>query len=116
MKYRLLEWLVCPQCRASDLALQTAQTKQDRVHHSSWEGRERELPGLNHEERELVEIEEGSLHCSQCSAVYPIVEGIPRMLPAGFKEGPVTAHRWTQFDGEAPEYEENFQDPLKNLA
>ena len=55
MKYRLLEWLVCPQCRSSELTLQTTKTSEDRVHHSSWETGELELPGLNHDDRELVE-------------------------------------------------------------
>ena len=58
MKYRLLEWLVCPQCRSPDLTLQTTRTSQDHVHHSSWETGELDLPGLNHSDRELIEIEE----------------------------------------------------------
>ena len=116
MKYRLLEWLVCPQCRSPDLTLQTTRTSGDHVHHSSWETGELDLPGLNHPDRELIEIEEGSLHCGECASVYRIVDGIPRMLPAGFEGGPETAHRWTEFDGEVPEYEENFQDMVEPLG
>jgi SAM-dependent methyltransferase len=115
MKYRLLEWLACPQCRSEDLLLETVASEHGKTHHASWESSERDLPGLNHAERDLVDIQEGSLHCKDCGVIYPIREGVPRMLPADIQSGPSTAHRWTQFDGEAPEYEQNFQDMVAPL-
>jgi SAM-dependent methyltransferase len=90
--------------------LETVSAETQKTHHASWEEGERELPGLNHEERDLADILEGALHCEDCGAFYPITDGIPRMLPSNAQEGPSTAHRWTQFDGELPEYEENFRD------
>lgn len=56
MKTRLLDWLVCPMCADGSLALE------------SW----RESAG---------DIEEGRLTCGACSRTYPIIGGIPRMLP-----------------------------------
>lgn len=110
MKYRLLEWLACPRCRWPDLALKVIKAASTETYHASWEPPERELPGLDHEGRSLTDIIEGELSCPQCEAVYPISEGIPRMLPEGEAGGPASGHRWTQFHGEAPEYEENFRD------
>ena len=110
MKYRLLEWLACPVCRGVDLALQTKGIRNSETFHGSWESGESELPGLDFEGRTIADIHEGSLTCRDCLAVYPIVDGIPRMLPEGVQEGPASGHRWTEFHGEAPEYEQNFQD------
>lgn len=116
MKYRLLEWLACPQCRSEHLFLDTNSVLEHRTHHSSWEESERSLPGLSHEERALVEIVEGAIHCKDCGASYPIEDGVPRMLPSDGERGPATAHRWTHFDGDVPEYEENFQDMVEPLS
>lgn len=58
MRQELLDLLVCPQCRA---------------------------PVVLHPFREATrnedEIEEGLLVCSACACGYPVVEGIPRLLP-----------------------------------
>lgn len=54
MKTRLLTWLCCPACQG---ALQLAIWRQDQ------------------------EIEEGLLTCAGCARTYPIINGIPRMLP-----------------------------------
>ncbi len=32
------------------------------------------------------EVEEGALYCTKCSRFYPIVEGIPVMLPDGLRD------------------------------
>ena len=56
MKTRLLDWLVCPMCGDGSLALE------------AW----RESAG---------EIAEGLLTCGSCARTYPIINGIPRMLP-----------------------------------
>jgi SAM-dependent methyltransferase len=116
MKYRLLEWLACPNCRSSNLLLETVTAVQENTHHGTWESVEWELPGLQHAERGLTDIQEGSLHCQGCSAIYPIRDGIPRMLATDAPAGPKTAHRWTEFDGDVPEYEENYQDMVAPLS
>ena len=116
MKYRLLEWLACPQCRSERLLLDTVDATQHKTHRDAWEEDERDLPGLNHAQRELAEIVEGALHCQDCGSTYPIKDGVPRMLISSSEEGPSTAHRWTQFDGEVPEYEQNFRDMVEPLG
>ena len=56
MKRDLLEILACPICKNNPLELEVI------------------------EERD-GEIVEGVLHCSRCSADYPIKDSIPNMLP-----------------------------------
>jgi len=58
VKHRLLDLLCCPQCRG-DLTLDVFQAN------PSDAGQE---------------IVEGKLNCASCSAVYPIIGGVPRML------------------------------------
>jgi uncharacterized protein YbaR (Trm112 family) len=65
MKYRLLDLLVCPSCYISDLQL-TVIT----------EDRSASLP----------EIIDGLLDCPLCLSAYPIVGGIPRMMPDSIEE------------------------------
>ncbi len=67
MKTRLLDWLVCPTCAEGSLALEV------------W----RESTG---------EIEEGVLTCSSCARPYPIIGGIPRMLPDALRHLTVDYH------------------------
>jgi SAM-dependent methyltransferase len=116
MKYRMLEWLACPACRWPDLALKVSKASSEETYHASWEPGEREIPGLDHEGRSLVDILEGELSCPQCAAAYPIVDSIPRMLVDSADAGPGTGHRWTQFNGRVPEYEENFKDMTAPLS
>lgn len=87
MKRRLLDWLACPDCAGT---LSLAET-----------------------EKEGEEIREGELTCLGCSARYPVVRGIPRMLPTGVSaEAEATArafgYEWTRFAEIRPEYEEQF--------
>ncbi len=56
MKRQLLDILACPVCRHHPLELKETRTEGE-------------------------EIEEGSLTCPRCGAVYPITGGIPDMLP-----------------------------------
>lgn len=65
MKCRLLNILVCPGCRAPRLDLQVFETNT---------------------ETRPNEIESGVLRCKRCVATYPIVGGIPRMLPDSAEE------------------------------
>lgn len=62
MKLRLLEWLACPSCRSGDLRIDVLK------------------------ESSTDEIEEALITCSNCSALYPVIGGIPRMLPDSFEE------------------------------
>lgn len=116
MKYRLLQWLACPKCRGTDLAVETSRTRTHAVTNGHFTPDETALPGVDLEAGEEVEIIEGALHCSDCGSIYPIREGIPRMLLDDDMEGPDTAHRWTTFEAAYPEWEESFldlADPLK---
>jgi SAM-dependent methyltransferase len=87
MRERLLQWLVCPTCTGA-LGLHDA-------------------GGRN------GDIREGQLRCASCSARYPIVRGIPRMVPAAVgAAAAATAERfgyeWTRFAEIRPEYREQF--------
>ena len=116
MKYRLLNWLCCPACRGVQLTLETRRTETRAVTTGHFEPTETEVPGVDLQRLEEVEVLEGALHCGDCGAVYPIRDGIPRMLPKGADEGVESAHRWTTFDTAVPEWEENFldlADPLR---
>lgn len=55
MKRKLMDYLACPICKNPDLEL------------------------FAFEERE--EVEEGLITCKACSRYYPIIGGIPHMLP-----------------------------------
>ena len=116
MRYRLLQWLACPACGEEDLRLETQKVDNDSTFTGSWTSDEGQDRGLDLDEKRVVEILEGALHCPDCGAIYPIRDGIPRMLPAGYAGAQASGHRWTTFDGSLPEYEENFLDmthPLK---
>lgn len=65
MKYGLLEWLVCPRCRSSHLKLTCFR---------------------NDAQQSPVEVLEGLLACARCGQLYPVVAGIPRMLPDSFHQ------------------------------
>ena len=84
MKRRLLDWLACPKC-AGAFSLAATETKGD-------------------------ETREGELICLGCSARYPVVRGIPRLLPPALSaEALATAqafgYEWTRFAEIRPEYE-----------
>ncbi len=112
----MLEWLACPACRGEELTLETSQTREIGTYHASWVGTERETPGLDFDRRTLTDVVEGALHCTGCGGIYPITDGIPRMVVAGTETGPVSGHRWTQFEGKEPEYEANFNDMTHPLG
>lgn len=60
MRYDLLEILVCPMCKGQ-LSLEARQ----------------EADG---------EVVEGVLRCQQCSATYPIEDGIPNLIPPDLRD------------------------------
>ena len=115
MKYRMLQWLACPVCRESSFTLETSKTEIRSVCRGHFEQAEDELPGVNLSKLEETEVLEGALHCGACASIYPIRNGIPRMLPEDAVSGPSTGHRWTGFDSAVPEWEENFLDYSKPL-
>ena len=110
MKYRLLEWLACPACGGIDLQLETVRARSVPFFHGHFEDGEATLPGIDAERREEQEVVEGALHCKGCGLVYPIRDGVPRMMPPGAEQGPDSAHRLTTFDTAYPEWQENFLD------
>jgi len=105
MKLRLADLLACPACGEAPLRLAIDKVTRSHVWSAHVE------PGED-ADRMVGEVETGSLSCPGCGAVYPIVGGIPRMLPPGASPGPGTGHRLTTFDVAAPEYEANFRDLL----
>lgn len=116
MKYRLLQWLACPACRGVELDLETMRTRTVPVLAGQFTPEERDLPGVDLAAGVEQEIVEGALHCATCGAVYPVREGIPRMLPAGTEAGPESGHRLTEIDSQEPAWEENFRDLCEPLG
>lgn len=60
MRRKLMDILVCPECR-SELSLSVAEERDD-------------------------EIVSGSLKCQSCGETYPIEDTIPNMLPPSLKD------------------------------
>ena len=61
MKKKLMDILACPECRFEELELIIL--------------------------KENEEIEEGVIYCSNCKRFYPIIDGIPVMLPDEIRDG-----------------------------
>jgi uncharacterized protein YbaR (Trm112 family)/SAM-dependent methyltransferase len=70
MKKRLLELLCCPDCRGEEL---------DLVVYAAVENG-------------TQEIVEGEIHCRECRSRFPVINGIPRMLPAELRQKLGTFH------------------------
>lgn len=110
MKYRLLQWLCCPACRSTQLSLETIKAVEVPICTSHFEESEADTPGVDLGRRTETEVMEGALHCKDCALVYPIRDGIPRMMAPGSQHGVGTAHRLTEFDTAYPQWEANFRD------
>ena len=110
MKYRLLDWLACPACAGTALEVEATRTERLAVSSASLDGPGEPPAGVDAASREETEVIAGAIHCVDCAAVYPIRDGIPRMLPEGTQEGPTTAHRFTTFDSAQPAWEQSFLD------
>src|SRR5213593_4216660 len=87
MRERLLEWLACPTC-GGRLTLRDGSGQ-------------------------AGEIRDGALRCAGCDARYPIVRGIPRLVPRAVdRDAVVVAERfgyeWTRFAEIRPQYREQF--------
>jgi len=115
MKYRLLQWLACPACRSSDLRLETVRTETVSISAGYFEPGE-DVPGVDLDAREEQEIIEGALHCSACASVYPIREGIPRMMPPESQPGPPSRHYQSEMDASLPEWEQHFNELARPLT
>ena len=116
VKYRLLQWLACPVCGAPDLSVETTATRTVPILPGQYTAEETELPGVDSERRTEQEVMAGALHCVGCGAVFPIRDGIPRLMPPGGSEGPRTAHRVTEIDPREPAWEDNFRDLAEPLT
>jgi SAM-dependent methyltransferase len=89
MKQRLMDFIVCPVCRGA-LTLRAGTRDGD-------------------------EIMDGELACGACERKYPILRGVPRLLPDSFsKEQRETAdafgYEWTHFTELEDTYEDEFLD------
>lgn len=67
------------------------------------------------------EIQEGSLQCSQCGAVWPVRAGIPRFVdvgaePAAIVTGKAFAREWSDFSEIAPHHRRQFLDWIAPLT
>jgi SAM-dependent methyltransferase len=110
VKYRLLDWLACPACGGTALEVDATRTETRAVTTADLDGDAPVPAGVDATAREETEVLAGALHCPDCAAVYPIRDGVPRMLPEGASEGPTTAHRYTTFDTAQPAWEQSFRD------
>jgi SAM-dependent methyltransferase/uncharacterized protein YbaR (Trm112 family) len=112
MKLRLLDWLACPTCGEGSLDLAVTRSEERPAYTGHWEPEEN-VPGRS--AGTVTEVMEGRLRCRDCAAVFPVTDGIPRMLPEGVAAGPATGHTWTEFAEAVPQFEENFVDLLTPL-
>jgi SAM-dependent methyltransferase len=110
VKYRLLQWLCCPACGATNLTANATQTEERPLTSARLDSASQPPRGMDPVRRTETEILTGSLQCDSCAAAYAIRDGIPRMLATESEEGPTTAHRFTTFDTAQPAWEESFLD------
>ena len=91
MKIKLLDWIVSPCCAAP-------------LRFSSLD----QMPGG------AADIETGALACSTCGHKYPIVRGVPRLLPPGQGDAKVAStaasfsYEWSRYPGTPEEDERIF--------
>ena len=98
MKYRLMEYLACPQCRSSKLSVEEKQVLEVPICTSHFPDNQRD--GVQLATRVEVEIQEGTIHCGECGKGFPIENGIPNFLLK--EEGRSTQHQHTIFDQNQP--------------
>lgn len=113
MKLSLLDHLLCPACGDGSFALRIDREARLRAWSSHFEADE---SPAGRDGEWLTVVEEGQLTCQACEARFPIVGGVPRLLPPGAAAGPSTGHRLTEFEGVVAQYEENFRDLLSPVV
>ena len=106
MKYRLLDFLVCPDC-GEELTLKVFNEGKVECHvppelrvchHSCFHkeyGMEEKIGEIKCSECYQIEIKEGVLQCSN-GHIFPIVDSIPRMLPDAFSDLDGFLHKYQQ--------------------
>ncbi len=111
MKFRVMDLLICPECKKENLKLIIFSKKI--VSHSINSNKIycRHLCEFYKKNIEKVnncnecfgwEIEEGIIKCKNCNVIYPIINGIPRMLPKYLWKELVRFH--TEFFGKYKTY------------
>ena len=98
MRHRLVEMLVCPECSAS-LRLKTLATSRNDFDESSAPPECRRF--CSYHDRDVtdqaetspacdgcysLEIDQGTLTCVECQEWFPIIDGIPRLLPRSLRQ------------------------------
>jgi uncharacterized protein YbaR (Trm112 family)/ubiquinone/menaquinone biosynthesis C-methylase UbiE len=104
MKYRVMEFLACPKCKRQTLSIEEKKSIQVPIFVSHFVNAQRD--GVQISERKETEIIEGTIHCSDCGAAYPIQDGIPNLLL--HEPGETTQHRHTIFDQSLSVWEKQF--------
>lgn len=72
MKARLLDLLCCPECRHEKLELAVYRSERD---------------------EESQRIIEGEIRCGRCGIRFPVINGVPRMLPVSLRRYLILFHR-----------------------
>ena len=108
MKYRLMEFLACPACKAEQLSIEEKLSIKKPIFESHFRNAQRDGVSIAH--REEIEIIEGTIHCNSCQASYPIIDGVPHLLVDQENMGTMTQHKHTIFDQSIPVWEKQFRD------
>ena len=98
MKYRILQYLVCPSCRTGGFTVESHKERAMRVWASSFVTNTKLPEGVSMHKREEVDIQEGVLHCTHCKETYEIRDGIPRLIVDKGQSVEMSGHRLTQMD------------------
>ncbi|MDD5657071.1 MAG: class I SAM-dependent methyltransferase [Elusimicrobia bacterium] len=84
-------------------------------------GAELRFSSLEQMPREGAEVEDGALACSACAASYPIVSGVPRLLPRdgadprAARTGASFAYEWLRYPGTPEEDERIFREESQSV-
>lgn len=102
MKFRLFDLLICPECKGENLRLKifSKRTIDHKIDSNKvyckyhCEFYNRDVNDVeNCEECFSWEIEEGKIECKDCNTEYPIIKGVPRMLPKYLWDNLVKFHK-----------------------
>lgn len=115
MRRDLVNWLACPACGGAPLSLQADRVTTHTAYHAHLASGEA-CAGVDPETHVAEDVLEGSLTCGGCGRVYPVSNGIPRMLLDPEARPPQSAHAWTTFERAQREWETTFQDFMDPLG